>query len=299
MKHHLTKLLDAPALAIAMLVDAALVGISLFIVAPGPLEKIGMVLLAVVVVLFSVRGWVIGGKVGRGLWICFALASFFLDLSFALVSTDVQAVAVHDAELDRLTAKVDALQAQYDAAGTRATMDQLDEQIKAAEAKAEKYRQARQDRLGRVESGQSKEITSAALSTAIYDAASSGNPGRITWLIVFALIFAGLQLTMITAATSAFAKKPDEQLQKKPEVAISRKRFAVDDISRWVSVEWTYLRNGRGTAPVTRASFERVAKGRFDMALWDQLMARAIDAGLIVNGKIVEPDQRKAVEVLS
>jgi hypothetical protein len=205
-----------------------------------------------------------------------------------------------------LTAKVDAaeiqvaaLQAQYDAAGTRATMDQLDEQIKAAEAKAEKYRQARQDRLGRVESGQSKEITSAALSTAIYDAASSGNPGRITWLIVFALIFAGLQLTMITAATSAFAKKPDEQLQKKPEVAISRKRFAVDDISRWVSVEWTYLRNGRGTAPVTRASFERVAKGRFDMALWDQLMARAIDAGLIVNGKIVEPDQRKAVEVLS
>ncbi len=213
MKTHLSRLLDAPALAIAMLVDAALVGISLFIVAPGPIEKIGMVLLALVIVLFSVRGWVIGGKMGRGLWVCFALASFFLDLSFALVSTDVQSLNVQDSELSRLTAKVDeaeaqtaSLQAQYDAAGTRATMDQLDEQIKTAEAKADKYRQSRQERLSRVESGQSKVITSAALSTAIYDAASSGQPGRITWLIVFALVFAGLQLTMITAATATFSQ---------------------------------------------------------------------------------------------
>lgn len=54
-----------------------------------------------------------------------------------------------------------------------------------------------------------------------------------------------------------------------------------------------------GTAPVTRTSFEKVAKGRFDMALWDELMAKAIEAGLIVNGKIMEKDQNKAVMELS
>ena len=302
MKAHLSKLLDAPALGIAMLVDFALVGISLFIVAPGPLEKAGMVLLSLVVVLFSVRGWVIGKRMGKGLWVCFALASFFLDLSFALVSTDVQAVAVSDSELERLTDKVDQaekqvldLQAQYDAAGTRATMDQLQSQIDTAEAKAEKYRQERYERLGRFESGGSKEITSAALSTAIWDAASSGKPGRITWLIVFALIFAGLQLTMITAATATFSKT--ETVATPPQEP--RKRFAVDDTTRWVSAVWTYVRNGRSkNAPVPRGPFEKASKGRFDMALYDKLWKKAVETGVIVDGKIVEFDQKKVVEKL-
>jgi len=306
MTNKLHRLLDTPALVIAMAVDLALVGISLIIIATGTIEKIGMALLALVVVLFAVRAWVKGGTMGKVLWAFFALSAFFLDLSFVLVVTDVQSTSTVDAELERLTAKVDGaekavadLQAQYDAAGTRATMDQLDEQIKTAESKAETYRQTRQERLGRVEAGETKPITSAALSTAIWDAGTSGKPGRVTFMILFAMIFAGLQLTMITAATSSFTSKPVVDVKNDANHTAPRRRFAVDDISRWVSTEWTYLRNGRGTAPVTRSSFEKVAKGRFDMALWDQLMALAVERGLIVDGKIVETDQRKAVEILS
>jgi len=205
---------DRPALAIAVIVDLMLVGISLFVIAPGPIEKVGMSMLSIVVVLFAVRGWVIGGKLGKALWICFAAACFFIDLSFALVATDLQGEKVVDTELVRLTEKVDKaelevsdLQRQFDEANNRSTLDQLNEQKKAAESKAETYRIERQNRLSRFESGGTKEITSTALSTAIFDAATSGKPGRVTFLVLFGLIFAGLQLTMITAATSSFRRK--------------------------------------------------------------------------------------------
>jgi hypothetical protein len=306
MTNKLHRLLDTPALVIAMAVDLALVGISLIVIATGVIERIGMALLALVVVLFAVRAWVKGGRMGKILWACFALSAFFLDLSFVLVVTDVQSTATVDKELERLTARQDAaeaqvaaLQQQYDAAVSRATMDQLADQIKIAEQKGEAYRRDRQERLGRVEAGETKPITSAALSTAIFDAASSGRPGRITFLVLFALIFAGLQLTMITAAGASFAEKIEHPEPVDTQPVAHRRRFATDDVSRWVSVTWNYVRNGRSAdAPVSRASFEKIAKGRFSMQLWDDLMARAVDLGLIVGGKIIEKDTRTACEKL-
>lgn len=306
MKDKLHKLLDTPALAAAMLVDFALVGISLFVIAPGPIEKAGMVLLALVVVLFSVRGWVIGNRLGKALWVCFALASFFIDLSFALVATDVQAQATVDQELVRLTEKVDEaeksvvdLQGQYDRAGTRATMDQLQAQIDTAEAKAAKYRQDRESRLNRFESGGSKEITSSALSTAIPDAIASGKPGRITFLVLFSLIFAGLQLTMITAASASFAVQSDII---KPDTVVHKQRAANNDVARFVKVTWTYLRNGRSDAVVNRTSFEKLMKkspNPVSMETWDSLMTKAVSLGLIKNGRIVEKNEGVAIQKLS
>jgi multidrug efflux pump subunit AcrA (membrane-fusion protein) len=321
---HLHKILDTPALVAAMVVDLALVTICLVVAAPGTIEKIGMALLAVVVVLFSVRGWVIGNRIGKALWLCAAIGSFFLDLSFALVATDVQATATVDTELVRLTNDVqeaDAaladLRQQYKAAGTRATMDQLQDQITVAESKADKYRSDRQKRLDRFESGGSKEITSAAISTAIYDALTSGKPGRISWLIVFALFFAVLQLTMITAATSSFQNRNDESLKKAGDDVINalskvadfsskvvqppKRLTAPDDISRFVSITWTYLRNNRGNAAVTRDSFQKYtdkSPKKYPMEMWDKLMAQAVLIGLIKQGRIMEPNQSVAIKKL-
>lgn len=311
---HLHKILDTPALVAAMVVDFALVGISLFVIAPGTIEKIGMVLLSLVVVLFSVRGWVIGKPLGKALWVSFALASFFIDLSFALVATDVQATATVDTELIRLTddvkqadAAIADLQQQYKAAGTRATMDQLQEQITVAQAKADKYRSDRAKRLDRFESGGSKEITSTALSTAIWDAMASGKPGRITFLILFGLIFLGLQLTMITAATSSFQHAAEAQptlppvQEAKPQAGPPKRLTAPDDISRFVSITWTYLRNNRGNAAVTRDSFQKYtdkSPKKYPMEMWDKLMSQAVLIGLIKQGRIMEPNQSVAIKKL-
>lgn len=330
MKSKILSLLDAPALIVAMVVDMVLVGLALWIIGPGLLEKIALCLLGAVAVLFAVRAWLKGGAMGIALWVMFAAVAFFLDLSFSLAATDPALLpkapdtSKIEVALTAADARVQFLQADYRAAVNRATMDQLDGQIKAAQAVADGYR-ADLRATGSGQTGYLDRVTAGVLSVAIYTAASSGDPGRLSFLVLFVLLFAGLQLTMVTAATETKKQAANNQSTygNAPQIIDSRKRHApsvigsvetpprstpqnvhprpriADPVARWVGVEWNYVQNGRGIRPLTKDSFYIAIKkspDQMEPEVWDKIMNAALKSGVIVDGIIMETDKAKAAE---
>jgi hypothetical protein len=312
--HWLNVLLDSAALIIAVLVDLTLNVICMVTIAPGPLEKIGFAAIAFVVVLFAIRSWILGNK---WLWVMFVLVSAFFDLSFTLIATDVQTTAQAvvvtvetDSELVRLTEKSDAARAalkdlreQYRLAMRRDTLRELDDQIKAADVVAAQAEAARVSRIARIESGelnaQAREQRSSISATMIFGAIPEAvSKGRWVPIIVFALIFSGLQLVMITAADSVrgkSARRPGRPRGIARETAPDHLREYVDT---WVHTSWIGRRNGRTTKVLDRDSFNQFMRNQgktFPGRRYREIAAAALASGVIDGmGEIVERDEGQA-----
>ncbi len=314
--HWLNVLLDSAALVIAVIVDLALNVICMITIAPGPLEKVGFAAIAFVVVLFAIRSWILGNK---WLWAMFVLVSAFFDLSFTLIATDVQTTAQavvvtveNDAELGRLTVKSNAAQTalqdlreQYRLAMRRDTLRELDEQIKAAEVVAAQAESARASRIARIESGelnaQAREQRSSISSTMIFGAIPEAvRKGRWVPIAVFALIFSGLQLVMITAADSMRGKSARRPGLVRPR---GRARETTPDhlreyVDTWVHTSWMGRRNGRTTKVLDRDSFNQFMRNQgksFPGRRYREIAAAALASGVIDGmGEIVERDEGQA-----
>lgn len=187
-------LLDGGALLLAVAIDLVLNAVVFWVIAPDLITRIGMVCLSFIVVLFSLRGWMKGGVIGRSLWAMFALVATFSDLSFALSATDLQANG-SDPEITRLDDQL--LQSQQ-------YLEKLQNlQITKGEGYAQQIREAvvardaaSKSRRDYVSPG--KQMSSSKVFTAIPDAVTTG---RWIQLAFFLLIFAGLQLTIVSSAT--------------------------------------------------------------------------------------------------
>ena len=204
----LDRALDGGALGVAIVIDLLLNAVVFWVIAPDLITKLGMVSLSFIVVLFSLRGWVKGGVIGRTLWVVFALVATFSDISFALSATDLQAKQT-DRELVRLTDKVDhdqrvvdELVKQYGEVGTgfRSELTVRQSAIDGARKALSLSLEARGTYLAETaKSGpKGQELTSDKVFSAIWDSIESG---RWIQLIFFTLIFLGLQLTIVSAAT--------------------------------------------------------------------------------------------------
>jgi hypothetical protein len=313
----LNALLDSAALTIALVVDLILNVICMIIIAPGPLEAIGFAAIACVVVLFAVRSWVIGNKV---LWAVFALVSVFFDLSFTLIATDVQTSsqsvivsADTDSELQYLSKKAETagadlrgLRDQYRMAMKRETMDQLDKQIKEAERVFAETEAARSSRLQFIESGGLREqtvrqratITAAMIFGAIL---ASAQKGRVIPLVIFLMIFSGLQLVMVTAADAVRGKigrrKAGRLSVRKPREPDDRIRALVDI---WVHTSWIGRRTSGATSIIDHDSFMTFIRNQghtFPARQYSEITAAARTAGVIDGmGVILERDEGKAAE---
>lgn len=284
----LNKILDGYGLIVALAIDILIVGICFVVVSPGPVEAIAMGALSLVVVLFGVRAWIKGNKV---LWAMFAFVAFFFDLSFVLVSTDVQSQqAGPDTELVRLTTKQDAadlavsdLQRQYDEAGKRETMDQIFLQLAEARRVAAEAKKDRDARLQLKENAKPP-ITAEALFTAIPDAIK---PKRWIPLLVFAILFSGLQLTIISAATDA----PTARRRSAPPKEKS------DDVENWVWSNWA----GKNGRIISYESFGKFwyARGGFSEIAYKKIKQAAIDAAVISpSDEILIEDQKQAQKII-
>jgi|GEM_PF-6921971 len=245
--------------------------------------------LSLVVVLFGVRAWIKGNKV---LWAMFAFIAFFFDLSFVLVSTDVQSKSTGpDTELVRLTTKQDEadadvrdLQRQYDEAGKRETMDQIYEQLKAAREVAAGAKKDRGERLRMAEQAHPP-ITADALFSAIPDAVK---PKRWIPLTVFAILFAGLQLTIVSAATDA----PTARIRRRDTPAEVN-----EDVENWVWSNWA----GKNGRIISFESFRKFwdSKGGFDEDMYKKIKQAAIDSGVVSPGdEILIEDQAEAQRII-
>jgi hypothetical protein len=191
-------LLDGGALALAVLIDLILNVVVFITIAPDAITKIGMAGLAFLVVLFSVRGWLKGGWAGRSLWALFALVATFSDLSFALYATDVQSKTAADTELIRLT---------DEATKAGAYLESLQSlQLEKGQGYAQQVKDAR-EALGKANAAvsgyhpatESVALTSTGVFSAIPDSVRSG---RWIELAFFGLLFIGLQMTILSAASA-------------------------------------------------------------------------------------------------
>lgn len=284
----LNKILDGYGLIVALAIDILIVGICFVVVSPGVIEAIAMAALSLVVVLFGVRAWIKGNKV---LWAMFAFVAFFFDLSFVLVSTDVQSKSTGpDTELVRLTTKQDEadadvrdLQRQYDEAGKRETMDQIYGQLLIARDVSAAAKIDRDERL-RAKENAKPPITADGLFSAIPDAVK---PKRWIPLIVFAILFSGLQLTIISAATDA----PVARVRRRdaPEVK--------EDVENWVWSNWA----GKNGRIISFESFRKFwdSKGGFDEDMYKKIKQAAIDSGVISPGdEILIEDKAEAQRII-
>ena len=207
---------DTGALAVGVGISMILNVVVFFLISPDLVTAIGMMVLAPVVVLFSVRGWILGGVIGKTLWVMFVLVEVFSGISFSLASTDLQAKTGDvDSELIRLTDKVthdqtalDTLQAGYNAIGSgfRGELSVRQTAIEDARKALQGSELARKDYLDQHKEGATKRavLTSDKVFSAIPDAIRSG---RWIQTVFFSLIFCGLALTIVSAATSTVRKK--------------------------------------------------------------------------------------------
>jgi hypothetical protein len=312
--HWLNTIIDSVSLVFALAADLILNIICMIILAPGPLEAVGFAAIAIIVVLFSIRSWIIGNKI---LWAMFAIVSFFFDLSLFLISTDVQteskAIVITvetDSELSYLTKKSNDtqealrdLRTQYNSAMKRDTLQEIDSQIKETARVADETEKARKTRLAQIESGELNAqatqrrvvITAEMIFGAIGRAIEKG---RYWPLAIFAMIFAGLQLVMITAANSMRGKTT----RKKRHVIIPiADRTTIEKlVETWVRLSWMGKRKGRSTRVLDQQTFMTFITNQgqsfSSRNYWNiskaAILARTTDA----SGEIIINDEQEAIK---
>lgn len=199
--------IDIGGLIVALVVDIVMNVICFATLAPDMITRVAFVSIGVMIVLFVPRSW---SKRQFFAWAVFAFVVFFFDYSFALVATKTQAThatvnVYEDTEVIRLDgeraaheANIVDLQAQYKEAAKRETMDQINAMIQDEREIVTRAIASRDERIAELKRTTARHagITSDAIFRAIPDAVRTG---RVIELVVFGLIFIGLQLIVATS----------------------------------------------------------------------------------------------------
>lgn len=283
-------------------VDLVLNVVTMWIIAPDPISRVGFVGVGIAIVVLCLPSWLRGKKL---LWLSFAAVSVFLNLSFTLESIDLQSNAVTvqtDTQIARLDQRIDSLDAQlvkydeeYSKARQRATMDDIERNRGIVRTELAKAESQRDIRIKQIESGEvSLQIAGNDIFSAIPRAVADF---RVIQLIVFTLIFSAMQYAIVVFATD------EKSAQTTPPARPTRPRKtkpAVDHVSRWVSACWVGIENGRKDI-ISRSSFEEFyrTRGGFPAERYDAIKQAAQDANVIdPAGEILIKDKREAVNII-
>ena len=197
---------DSGTIAVAVILDLALSGLTLWIMGPSDLEKIGFVAVAFIIVLFGLRALVVGRF---RLWLMCAVISSFLATSFVLVGIDYQTnLTADDRELTKLEAaettaedylkELQNLQ-KTKGEGYKSQVEAQQAVFDAASAKASEYR-----RQVAMKPKQTPEIKAYDILLAIPKAVMgskaelSNDLAMLIALVLFGAVFWVLQETMFT-----------------------------------------------------------------------------------------------------
>lgn len=199
------QIVDIGGLITGLVVDIVMNVICFKTLAPDPLTAIAFIAIGVMIVLFVFRSW---SKNQIPAWIVFVAVVFFFDYSYTLEATRAQsnesnaeAAMYTDSEIIRIDSEIKAkdielidLRSQYDKAMKRETLAEIKGFIDVSQSKRDQYEIERKERIIKLQ-GRSN-ITSKAIFDAIPNAIRDG---RIMALIVFALIFLGLQFIIASS----------------------------------------------------------------------------------------------------
>ena len=227
------KAIDGIGLLIALIVDLIVIPICMVTIAPDYLTKIAFLCIGVTIVLFVFRSWAKGDKLA---WIVFASVVFFFDFSFAIVATQAQTHKVditQDMELKRIDGEIDSsklqiakLQEERTISTRPETIASISADIQTENRKIEALAADRKAREKELKQTGGVYITADSVFTSIPDAWSSR---RYIPLVVFGLIFLGLQMVVVTSIDAPKKEKASEQVQM-----IERKLTAQE----WVRLVW-------------------------------------------------------------
>jgi len=208
----LERIIDTGGLIVALVVDIVMNVICFYTLAPDALTAVAFVSIGVMIVLFVFRSW---SKNQIPAWIVFVAVVFFFDYSFTLEATRAQAnedpnavyddieVSRLDSEMKKIDSSIEGLRTEYSKAMKRETLSEINEAIKAEQTKRDQYELDRKSRINKIAS--KSKMTSTSIFNAIPNAARDG---RIIPLIVFGLIFAGLQFIISSSVDRKGKKSP-------------------------------------------------------------------------------------------
>ena len=293
----LEKAIDGIGLLIALIVDMIVIPICMVTIAPNILTKIAFVAIGITIVLFVFRSWAKGQRVA---WVIFASVVFFFDFSFALVMTQIQSEKIdilQDSELVRIDREVLDAQERIKNLQTERTISTRPETIASisSDIKTENQnilgftvdRKAREKELKKTGGVY---ITADSVFTSIPDAIKKS---RIIPLVIFGLIFIGLQMVIVTSIDSPDKKNilkiaPDRQKSghrevsglKKDKLPVELKRVSIEG---WIDILWAGEKKGIMHIPsmdVLTSYYEK--KGYlFDKEEHERRIYQAVRCGLM------------------
>jgi hypothetical protein len=299
----LERAIDVIGLFIALLVDLIVIPICMAILAPDFLTKVAFVCIGVTIVLFVFRSWAKGQKKA---WFIFAAVVFFFDYSFAIVMTQAQTEkieSVNDTELVRIDSEIFKAQEQILKLREERTISTRPETIasisKDIETEEQNVRDFKLDRTARektLEKTGGVYITADSVFTSIPDAIQKK---RYIPLMVFGLIFLGLQAVVITSIDAPDKVKKEEVKPevKKPGAPLPMRKMTTEI---WVRVNWAGEKLGKPRIPSEALMIKwALAKG-IDMPLsfHQKHLSDAVKAGLVSAEGMLLKNEERALEVL-
>lgn len=305
------------ALTVILGVELVVNSVSMAVMAPGELEKIGFIAMALVIVALGIPSYLLDHK---GLWLCFMVMAVFLETSFIVESLRVQSTKSHpeqDYEVKRLdnliteaSTKETELQAEYNKAISGENMTRLKDTLDKKIAERQGYESTRATRIKEVVSNPI--ITGAGVFVAIprgsglFTEEQTRSMSGPIQILFFGLLFGASQRALVVFAGRGKKLADKKPMEVEPEPALAPipnsepahppRRFGRTDESKWISGTWTYVKHGRSpiNAMVKKESFLK-SYPSFPADKWDELFGRACRAGLIVKDIIQEVDQERAL----
>lgn len=299
----LEKAIDIIGLIIALVVDLIVIPICMITIAPDFLTKIAFLCIGVTIVLFVFRSWAKGQK---GAWFIFAAVVFFFDFSFAIVATQVQtekAITATDTEIARIDVEISKAQEQIKklrderTISTRPeTIASISDDIKTEEQNIKEFNAERKIREKELKKTGGVFITADSVFTSIPDAMGKK---RYIPLIVFGLIFLGLQAVVITSIDSPDKTKKEEIKKelKKPEVDTKPRKMTID---LWVRILWYGVKSGKPRIPSETVTIKYCKEKNLELSLetHKKYVAYAIESGLIDSNGLILKDEEEALEIM-
>jgi hypothetical protein len=236
-KTFIAQFLDMTALSVALIIEIAIMSVSMFLISPGMIERIAMIGVGLIIVLFSVHAFIKPQKWNKLLWAVFASVSFFLNVSFSLAITDIQTtqateiIKVEDdmvvrslqSQIDSYTTQINDLNIQYLDAKRGQTVDTILAQMTEVRQELRNTNEKMNIRIAELSKGdvQLSTTTSAVLSAdGIFLAIPTAiEKKRYIQTLLFTFIFMGLEITIVSSAFSIITKTKkrvrDKQTKRK------------------------------------------------------------------------------------
>lgn len=302
-------IIELGGILIPLIVDLTLCSICFATQAPDMLTRFAFVAIGIMIVLFIFLSWSRRFYIP---WFIFVIVTVFFDYSFTLESTRLQSqeitqTATEDSELTRIQGLIDGsnktiddLHVQYNNAMKRDTLDEINDQLKVENSKLKSYNADYKTRIAEMkEENKKAKISSNDIINAIPRA---WKDKRYIALVIWALIFIGVQLIVVTSIDNSkqpvFVAEPEPPKKKKRTV----KPLTQNDISRWVNWNWYRIESGSSANILPKEVFFDLVKKQndtFNERIYTRIVASAKRNGVINNtGKVIILDKNKAKEMI-